>query len=468
MKTFFVRLIIPLFVLGVLSCSEDDDVTVNSTPEFAEFESSISSLPGLRLIFSGSFNDPAGIRSVNIKYDDWFLDKTIIKDELPETYELAYQFLVPADAVEGSTHTVFVTVTNAGGVAVTREVIVTLDADVTAPSITVISPVDGGTFLISDNDEFQLEITVEDEELQSLDIASDLINEQVDLSGTDFTYSQSVNAETPGDYTISITCSDQSGNITTRNITVSILEELMFNRMYITDVSEESALTSDLFGIPATTIGSTVPDETGFVFTGKFYSPEPGTELRFVPQKTSFAPYTFGADPTSPGTLAFGDSPEVDGIVLPERGYYEVTMSLMDLTYTVTPYTPTDATFGQVYIIGKGVTTAGSNICTSNVDGSTLCWNFNSGKPFVADANNPNRWTMEATLVEQPNTGGGLGFILNANPNGWSPFWRFDANNDPEAIVPNGGTEFLFTTDDFGDYNFVLDTHLNRMTAVPR
>jgi len=471
MKTTRISLLLLISIFALLiGCSDDDSIDVDSTPEFQSLVEEISSLPGEVFIFQGVFTDPAGIESINIKYEPWFLDKTIIKnDSTYETYELAYSFMVPNDAIENSSHTIPITISNRGGVTATRNVVVVLDQDVESPEINVASPTDGSTILISDAVEISLNFTVTDEELDEVIIESDLVTETISVTGTSYNYTNDFDIDVAGTYEFNITATDVSGNETQKTISVNVLNELLFDQMYITDVITNEDLTSDIFGVPYTTTASEVVGEDGYVFTAMYYSPAINSEVRFLPQKTSFEPYTFGANPNVEGELVLGTDASVDPIVLPGIGYYEITMDLSNQTYTVTPYTPSDTPYDQVYIIGRGIFTADSSTCTSNVDGSTLCWNFKSGKPFVQDANSAFLWSIDVTIDDQPDDAGENGFILNANPNGWSPFWRLDNTEDPEATVPGGGTNYIFLSSALGeDYTFIFDTHLNRISAILR
>ena len=98
-----------------------------------------------------------------------------------------------------------------------------------------------------------------------------------------------------------------------------------------------------------------------------------------------------------------------------------------------------------------------------------VCWNFQSGKPFTQDSNNPYLWTIDVTVDDEPDNNGSNGFILNANPSGWSPFWRIDDPESPQSTVFNGGTNYVFPDSALGkDYTFVFDTHLNRISAISR
>ncbi|MFD2725163.1 hypothetical protein [Hyunsoonleella rubra] len=471
MKTIKKKLLVITGMLVILSgCSDDDSsVNVDSTPEFQTLIQEISSLPGEIFLFEGIVTDPAGIKTVNFKYDKWFLDKTIRKDSLPETYTISYMFKVPDDEVDFSTHTIPVTITNAGDVATTRDVVVTLDKDIAAPTITVNSPVDGATVLIGAGNEINFDIDLADRELAEFKIESDLLNETLAISGASYNYTNVLDVANPGNYTFNITATDVTGNEATTTVSVSVVTDLQFNAMFLTDETSDAALNQDIFGIPFSTEGSQATGEDGYVFTGRYYSTAANSEVRFVPQQGSFEPFTFGADPNTPGKLLLGQNASVSPIVLPGTGYYEITMDVRDLSYTVTSYTPSDPAFDQVYILGRGIfIDAVTSTCTNNNDGSTQCWHFNSGKPFTKDSNNNYLWTIDVTLQDQPNDNGANGFILNANTSGWAPFWRTNPD-DRSQTVPGGGSNYVFDDSALNkDYTFIFDTHLNRIIAKER
>ena len=148
------------FFAIVIGCSDDDSIKVDSSPEFQSIVEEISSLPGQTFIMTAIVSDPAGIKSVNINYEPWFLDKTIIKDSLPESYQLSYEFKVPDEAVENTSHTITITTANSGGNITSKNVVVTLDQDIAAPEIQIASPINGATILIGSGDEINFDVTV--------------------------------------------------------------------------------------------------------------------------------------------------------------------------------------------------------------------------------------------------------------------------------------------------------------------
>ena len=463
-------LILSIFAL-IISCNDDESVSVDSTPEFISFVEAISSLPGETVYFEGVGTDPAGVQSINIKYEPWFLDKTIVKDSLPDIYELKYAFKVPDDAEEFSVHTIPVTISNVGDVATVKNVVITLDKDITAPVINISSPIGGATVLIGDGTEVDLNIDLTDRELSELKIESDFFSETIVLSGeSSYNYNQSLDVANPGTYDIEVTATDATGNESTATVSVSIVTDLKFVAMYLTDETTDAALNQDLFGIPFSTTASQASGEDGYVFTARYYSSAVNSEVRFIPQQASFEPFTFGVSSSDSSKLTLGQNATVDPIVIPGVGYYEITMDVRDLSYTVSSYTPSDAAFDQIYVLGTGIyVDATTSTCTNNNDGSTQCWNFNSGKPFVQDSSNQYLWTLDVTLQDEPAQNNN-GFILNANPSGWRPFWRVDVNGgDPSRAIPNNGNNYIFDDSALGkDYTFVFDTHLNRVIIKER
>ena len=76
MKTIKLKLLLIISVFAfMISCGDDDSINVDSTPEFQSFVSEISSLPGQIFTFEGVLSDPAGIKSININYEPWFLEQ---------------------------------------------------------------------------------------------------------------------------------------------------------------------------------------------------------------------------------------------------------------------------------------------------------------------------------------------------------------------------------------------------------
>lgn len=468
------RNIVALFLLLFIGWScEQDDITVSSEPNL-NLETSIMGLPGETIVFSGLISDVAGVSSVNIFYPTWDLDKTINVDETVTQYDLSYAFKIPEDQPVGSTHTIVITATNAGANETTSQIQVSLTGDNEAPVISMVSPSDGGTYIIGGGPEFNLTFTVNDnEQIQSISIVGFGINEEIEVNASTYSFDQEIDFSLSGSFPLTISAVDVAGNTSSNAISVTIEESLRFEKMYLADIDNDEALTADVFGVPMLINSFEHPDSAGVVFEALYYNATPNSAIRFIPQKTSFAPFTFGAGENQ-GELALGADASVNPIILPEVAYYRIVLDFTSFTYSMETYTPTDDTFDQIIVMGTGVNVNGNSTCINNADGSDgACWWFGSGKELTRDPNNPYRFTGTVELYDyDPEGDGNNGFIIGANPEGWSPFWRFDVGDElgaePERTVPNGGANFIFGPEIYGTYQFEFDTHLNRVKVVPQ
>lgn len=470
MLTRSIKICLLIFSLGIVISCDEDEPSVSSEPSFS-IEGVVTGLPGESFTMNGLVSDAAGIQEVSIEYAAWNLSKVIEVDASITQYQLAFSFQVPETETVGSSHSLTVSATNAGGNVSTTQVEIVLSGDNTPPVINVTTPNDGGTYISSSGPEFSLSFEVtDDNEIATVSLVGVGFNEENEVNGASYSFTEEVDFSIAGTYTISITATDNSGNVATSTTAVTIEESLRFEKMYLADVATDEELVSDAFGVPMLINGFTQEDSAGVIFEALYYNKTANTEIRFVPQKSSFAPFTFGAGENA-GELGLGSDASISPIVLPEVGYYSIVLNLASLTYTMDTYTPTDAAFDMIMLMGTGVRVDGESTCVSNTDGSEACWNFASGKELTVDANNPYLFTAPVELFDHdPDGDGNNGFILGANPSGWSPFWRFDVGDEldlePEFTVPDGGGNYIFSEAKYGMYTFEFDTHLNRAKVV--
>lgn len=454
-----------LFVSASVACTEDDP-EVSSEPTL-NIQSVVTGLPGESIVFSGMVSDPAGVTEIMITYENWSLSKVITVDEGVTQFPLSYSFKVPDLEEVGSTHVIEIAAKNVGGKITSTSVTVELSQDNIPPSIAISSPSNGGTFIVSSGPELNLTFTVSDNaQLSSVRVLGMGINELITPNASTFNYDKEVDFLIVGPFTATITATDMAGNVSTASVSVNIEESLKFTKFYLVDVDTEAELATDVFGVPLLTNGATTATKEGFEFEALYYNKEANTEIRFIPQKESFEPFSFGAGDVA-GELALGSDNTVAPIILPEVGYYRIVVDIAAFTYTMETYTPTDDTFDFVHIMGRGIEVNDLSTCIDNGDGSGRCWHFLSGKEFTVDPSNPYRFTASVELFDQPDDEGANGFILGASPSGWAPFWRFDAE-DSEVTIPGDGANFTFGSDAFGTYTFEFDTHLNRARLLPQ
>ena len=119
-------------------CSDDDaykDVDGQS-PTLELTSDHVRTLTGYEFKIAGKITDKDGIRSIQLKCSELYLDKMIdlssIYSEPLYEYDLNYGFTIPAKT-EGDSFTVKVAVTDLGGRVSENNVLITMDGDYTKP-----------------------------------------------------------------------------------------------------------------------------------------------------------------------------------------------------------------------------------------------------------------------------------------------------------------------------------------------
>ncbi len=450
------------FILLLIAGCGDDEFDFPTSEPLINGSSALSTLPGGSLTINARITDPVGLQSVDLTYQQWNVAQSQALPGGETGYDYATVVEVPANAALGSAHDVILAATNVNGVVKEFTITITLDQDITAPTITNTTPV--GIAFLGDGDDVTLEISVNDDmDLATFAITGSNFSEKIDIGSNKYTYTRSLNIQKEGVYEFDIEVVDVAGNTSSSSVSIPAFEP--FENMYLTDVDTDAELVSDVMGVPLLANGSTQQDSVGKVFQVNYYNSVANTGVRFLPSTETFGLLTLGAD--GEGNLVAGNSASVSPLVLSEVGYYQLAIDTRNLTYTVNSYVPDDPTFDLIIFMGTGVSVDGSSTCESNADGSEACWWFGSGKELTADPGNPYRFTGTVELFDHDPVGdGNNGFILGANLGGWSPFWRFDDGTHPNHAVPNGGVSFVFDETRHGTYHAVFDTHLNLLTMI--
>lgn len=452
-----------IMVSAVLSCSDDDTPSVDSSPGIQLSTPIIESFPNTKFTVSATITDPAGLKSVHLQNDEWLLNKTINLEGSPKEYSLQYKFTVPSDEPVNSEHTITLSVVNIGNKVTELSVPVKLTLDVTPPTIVLSKPSDEGSYIVNADDgaiEFKIDASVSDDKaLSTLVVKSAALglDETVNLSGTSSPYTKEIDFNTPGSYEISFQVSDATGNTTTTTRKIKLIEALQFDKMFLTDVFSTEALTSDLFGVPMKMTASTVPSEAGYVFTTRYYAAAGGTEIKFIPQESVFDPFVFGANPDVENGLLLGES--APPIVLPAKGYYEIKVDLQEMEYTTTAYSPSDAVQSGMYMAGRGY------------DGQN--WDPSAATAMTKNPLNAYEYSLETTLYfDQGGTPGTVQWIFIHSQSWNLPYWRFDSAI-PTRVIPSigsdqGGTNVNIVVPTPTQYKITFDYHLNTIKAVKK
>jgi hypothetical protein len=252
-------------------------------------------------------------------------------------------------------------------------------------------------------------------------------------------------------HAVTIKATDKKGATNFTEVKVG-LQDLNYAKLYMADVEDDAALTSDLFGVPV------VMDKTGsHTYQLTYYARNSNVKIRFLPGKTSFTPVAIGLDPANNQKLVT-DAARSLPIVLPNKGYYKITVNTLLLTYAVETAAATGTAVNQVAIAGRGFT-----------DFPTM--NYQNTLPNIIlmdkDAANPFLFTKVVKMgIPAGQTYTTTQFILTTN-NGWTNFWRFDNSASPEKAVFNGGSDAIFpSTSTPVTYLLIFDSFTQRVQAL--
>jgi len=440
-------------------CSDDNDYKdVDGQKPTLELASEhVRTLNGYEFKIAGKVADKDGIRSIRLQSPDLYLDKTIDLVALyPETlyeYDLNYGFTIPEET-EGDEFTVKVTVTDLGGRTMESNVLITMDGDYTEPEIISTSFPDNIKIVLSEDNPMTFRFTAEDNKgLAYLELGiPDLnISERVDLEGegiTQGTFEKAITfpSDGIGAYIMTIRAVDAFNNITEKDYTMLISQTKDYNNMYLVDFEgyDDTALTDgDLWGVP-------MPIEHSgmYEYKARYYSAAENTPVRFVANKGNFN-ICFGEDKNNPGQLT-NLQENIQPIILPKIGYYEIIFNIETQKYTVTAYKPSEEPYSGQFGL------AGDNWVGTNG------WNSSDPRPVLdRDTDNPYLYTTTLTFDASHNS---FNCTLTAVGPGWpSPSWRFvnGGNGVDEHFCigdaePNGARYNIPA----GKYTFIFDTHL--------
>lgn len=463
-------------------CSDDDaykDVDGQS-PTLELTSDHVRTLTGYEFKIAGKITDKDGIRSIQLKCSELYLDKMIdlssIYSEPLYEYDLNYGFTIPAKT-EGDSFTVKVAVTDLGGRVSENNVLITMDGDYTKP---ILSPSTGLfstdiNIVLSEGTSKKFKFTAKDEgesdrglgylelRVPNLDILERVEMEEEGIKNGTLECTVTFPSDKTGTYPLTICAADWLGNITEKEYTVLVSKVEDYKNLYLVDFegTDNTLLTGDdIWGIPMP-----IERTANFTYKARYYSAAPDTPIRFVSSKLNFN-VCFGDDKNAPGKLT-GISEDVQPIILPEKGYYEIVMNTEEGTYAVKKYIPDNEPLieGSDQIAynpddgGREEYKFKLGLVGDGFDGAPG-WNDNPTSKVYSltqDTDNPYIFTAELVFSKAAYLDC---TITPYHPWGWweSPSWRFDGAN--ERFVPGDAVQNSKKYVSKGTYTFVFDTHL--------
>lgn len=461
-----------LSLLAASSCSDDKWGTVdNAVPGFSVTADHIMTDLGRDVHFAGKITDADGISTITLQCPGLGINKTIdiieIYGEPLTEYDLDYSVRVRNDVV-GESFDVVITITDVAGNKTEQTVLVTLDADFSAPvfetspdkEVTVLfkeDPTFNLSFSVRDNREIDY-VTVDVEGVEGFPIT-------IDGNGNNrVEFAQRLTLPTAiADYNVTITAADkaaQEGEVRTTvvNSVIKVSELPDWNVLYLADVATAAELNSDVFGVPM------AMDHVGVnKYRVSYYNEKAGTEICFIPQKTDFGPICFGPEADDANKL--GDDPESVGrIKLDQAGvYYLIDVNTYERTYELKTY-PVSQAINPVSHLHYGQEDLNTWWETTNLDDIWWQeWYFGpaDGPGNVTrmeqDKNNPNIFVVPDYKL----SAGEMNIMLhNWHSHGWWNFtaWRVDDSSDPSKCAFYGNyhptTPHYESNDDYFDWKF--------------
>lgn len=452
-----------LLLLGLsltFSCKKDSAVTVPSDakPPSADLNAvPLQKTAGYYEVkLFGKIEDQNGLKSIRLFCDSFYLDQTIKLplDSMVTRYDLDRTVKAPLSR-QNESSTVKVTITN----IYDQQTVVELSVnDIEAPSFD--SEIKDFIVEIKDHKaELNLNFSVRDNKrLKALVVKiPDLdIIDSTSIEGKAFNYKKKMDLpQKKGSFPVSFYLYDHSGLMTQQSAIIRISKDVPYSGdldLLVAPRKSKGDFSRYLSGMPGKV------ERTGdFLYKVRYYSPGPATEI-FLLGQPSFKGYLFGQDPNGePGDLTYEDQ-QSKPIILPEKGYYVITVDTKTEKYRLEKDTP--AASEAWSLPSNPLAMAGAYFDdypgASRPKAAVVC---------VPEPGNPFRYITRVRMHKL------VSFTLTPkdlqNDKWLSPFWRYDATLGGPLIQGGSGKNNSFPLSDPAQpYWIVITFDLHLQTCV--
>lgn len=404
---------------------------------------------GKQFTLTGKISDKDGLKSIQLLCLGLDLDKTIdllaIYDETKYEYELSYKFTMP-EKLSADEFIIKVIVTDLGGRSTEQSVRITPDGDSTAPVISDVNPADQIVYvLLAENNVHNLSFKVTDD--KGLDYVSIAIPE-LNVDETELFESEivkelnvvkSYNLPLENkEYNVEIKAADLLGNTQSYTYKIIASNTIDYDQMYMVDFVDNDELALYAFGAHVTMIR-----KEAYTYTATYYS-QGNAQLRFTVSNTNFD-MCYGESKTSSGTLTMDDA-DMQPITIQGTGYYDITIDVLNLTYSISEHAANITDYGQLTVYGGGF--------------MNMTWSDSSPTTLAQDAEVKSLYSAD---LQTDDAQGGY-YYFGITDSGWAHGWKyyddikkFASMNDFSKGEMIGG--YL---PGYGTYNLEFDTYLER------
>jgi len=399
MKKFLIYLVI--LSMSLTMCKKDE-INDPDAPSVDLITPVIATAKGDVFWIRATVTDDVGLKSINLLYSDWHLDKTIdLRDTTWKSYDLIYQFLTPEDEEDVGPHKILVTAEDVGGNQTVKEITVRLDKDFLSPVFVQLKPTDGTPVKRGDILNFLFEVTdnrgIDTFLLSAPDFGIDTIV-AFDPGITQYTYLNDIPISEDmalGTYYITVEASDTSDNKTSKLLSVKVIESI--DNVYLVGGASFNGWNE---GNPMP-MGKDALDDDWFEITTYSRGTEDNNGIKFLGQK-GWTPFNWGLDPSNSDQIINSESSEK--IILADEGYYKVRFNPTTLEYSVEKEVADTEIKSEMYVMGSGYV------------GYDLNWDPSQGIAMTRDLTNHYVFTIELDFGEATD----LKFL--GQTDGWGPF----------------------------------------------
>lgn len=406
---------------------------------------------GKQFTLTGEITDNDGIKSIQLICYELDLEKTIdllaIYDEIKYEYDLSYKFIMPEE-VELNEFTIKVIVTDLGGRTTEQSVKITTDGDSISPVISDVNPADKTVYVLltEGSTSHNLSFNVTDD--KGLDYVKIVIPElnvneiiEVEENVRELNVVKTFNLPFENkEYSVEISAVDLLGNIQIYTYNIVASSVIDYDKMYMVDFENDSELALYAWGSHIT-----MTRKEAFTYTATYYS-HGNAKLRFTVSNTNFE-NCYGESKTTSGQLT-SDLNEMQPVTILDEGYYDITINVLDLTYTITEHEAVIVDYGVLTVYGGNWQGAESGV-----------WTPASNFIMTQDSTNKACYSTEITMTET----GGSGFCIgickyDETGQSWGDkFWYYDS-----SVGNYGPTQDWDWVSQYGTYILTIDTYLGR------
>lgn len=439
-------------VLCFTGCKEETTVFTEvdgQNPTIELTTEHIRSEFGKQFTLTGKISDKDGLKSIQLVSPELELDRTIdlleLYEEIKYEYELSYKFTMPEKA-DVNEFSIKVIVTDVGGRTTEHSVVVTPDGDSTAPVISDVNPADKTVYILLEENKTIHDLSFKVTDDKGLGYVTIVIPElnvnktiEVEEGKKEIVVDETFELlHENKEYNVEIQAVDLLANVQTYSYKIVAAASINYEQMYLVDFENNDDLALYAFGSHAT-----MTRVAAYTYKATYFS-HGGSKIRFTVSNANFD-ICYGESTTNSGVLT-KEANDVKPIEITEKGYYDIIINILNLSYAVDKITPSVTDYGQLTVYGKNF-----------ID---ITWSDSSPTVMTQDLDYKSIYSID---LDTDDSQGGY-FCLGITNAGWVNGWKyyddikkFASMNDFSKGEMIGG--YL---PGYGVYRLVFDTYLER------